>query len=183
MPKNDLKDEEICSLVLKKTIRSQKGSGKEKNQSGKVGEEREEAENSWWLFKRQMGYISRAFREEKGKLVQEGDRPWELITYVLTPPPSQYWCWVTGVPRLRGWRLTWATGIETGEGPLPSTINVGFACFKLKHRVMGICRQPLIMLKKQLMSHKQQYVVFKILFSSYIILVKGNHCKQMLKSS
>lgn len=47
MPKNDLKDEEICSLVLKKTIRSQKGSGKEKNQSGKVGEEREEAENSW----------------------------------------------------------------------------------------------------------------------------------------
>lgn len=88
MPKNDLKDEEICSLVLKKTIRSQKGSGKEKNQSGKVGEEREEAENSWWLFKRQMGYISRAFREEKGKLVQEGDRPWELITYVCPDTSS-----------------------------------------------------------------------------------------------
>lgn len=71
MQKNDLKNEEIWVFVLRKKIRSQKEVEKGKNQLGKGGEEREEAEKN--PSKRTAGDCSRGkgllF---KGRQIKEG---------------------------------------------------------------------------------------------------------------
>ena len=98
MQKNDLKNEEISFFVLRKKNWESEGSGKGKNQLGKVGEEREEAEKN--PSKRTAGNCSRGkgvtFQgpadKRRESWSKNGDRPWELIMYALKPAPSQYGC-------------------------------------------------------------------------------------------
>ena len=101
-------------------------------EKGKIGQEMGKAEKN--PSKRIAGDDARGKRvtlkvsadKIRENWSKNGHRPWKLTMYTwnLLHPSTDAAFLV--VPRLSGWRLTWAMGIQTGKGLVPSTINVGF---------------------------------------------------------